>query len=94
MSIETILALEAEGLSTTISDYTRDSYILSYTRKLTEYDYPKDKDLLSLIIEKLISWYGENYNSILESKYISNKQAHTKSYELLRELKVLIHKAG
>ncbi len=94
MSIETILALEAEGLSTTISDYTRDNYILSYTRKLIEYEYPKDKEVLLLIIEKLVSWYADNYENILESRYITNKSAHTKSYELLKELRVLIHKAG
>lgn len=94
MSIETLLTLEVDGLCNTISDYTRDHYILHYTNLLKKCTYPKDKELISLVIDKLIVWYQETYKSIQENNYITNKKQHTKSYELLKEMKALIHKAA
>lgn len=94
MSIETLLTLEVDGLCNTISDYTRDHYILNYTNILRSSTYPKDKIILGLVIDKLLDWYKETYPAIQESNYITNKKQHTKSYELLKELKSLIHKAA
>jgi hypothetical protein len=90
MSIETILKIESEGLSNTIKDYTSENYILSYTKKLQESNYPEDKEVICILVNKLINWYEQNYKNILDSKYLSNKAEHTKSYELLKELKELL----
>ena len=94
MSIETLLTLEVDGLCNTITDYTRDHYILNYTNLLRNSTYPQDKEILGLVINKLIDWYQEAYPVIQDSNYITNKKQHTKSYELLKELKTLLEHAA
>ena len=90
MSLEDIMFLELEGLSKTISDYTRENYILSYADKLKEMQYPNDKIRIQFIVKELLNWYSSNFQKILDSKYIVNKSEHQKSYSLLKEMNDLL----
>lgn len=90
MNIETILRIELEGLCRTIRDYTSDNYIISYTNIMQNIEFPDEKETLSIIVDKLIDWYTENYSIILESKYINNKNEHSKSFELLKSMRILL----
>lgn len=86
MSIEEMLYLELEGLTKTIKDYTRDNFIISYSSKLCELNFPEDKSKINLISGKLLDWYKDNIEDIKGNHYLSNVNAHIKSINILEEL--------
>lgn len=90
MSIENIISLELEGLSKTIKEYSTDNYIISYANQLISVDYPKETVKFSLLVNKLLDWYSEEIEKIRNSEYTLSKDAHYKSFSLLKELKILL----
>lgn len=86
MKIEELLYLELEGLTETIKEYTRDNYIISYSKKLCELNFPEDKTKINLITEKLLDWYKDNIEDIKSNQYLPNVNAHIKSINILEEL--------
>ena len=86
MNVNEILLVEKEGIINTINDYTREHFIRNYTTILHKVKYPEDKEQILLITYRLIDWYEENLESILNNQYVNNKHEHTKSIKLLKEL--------
>ena len=86
MSIEELLYLEIEGLTKTIKEYTRDNFIISYSSKLNNLDFPEDKTKINLISKKLLNWYKDNIEDIKSNQYLPNVNAHIKSINILEEL--------
>lgn len=90
MNIEEIMTIELEGLSNTINDYSREHYILSYTKKLNMLKYPNDTELIIKLVNRLLSWYEIKMPLIMESKFVVNKEEHKKSIYLLQQLLLLL----
>jgi len=90
MTIEEIVEIEFEGLSQTICHYTNDYFIKSYASKLLTIEYPKNKRILIILVEYLLEWYDEKLTDIKKSDYVVSKSSHTKSYEILTNLKSLL----
>lgn len=86
MNIEELLYLELEGLTKTITDYTRDNFIISYSLKLSKLSFPEDKSKIHLITKKLLDWYEDNIEDIKSNQYLPNVNAHIKSINILEEL--------
>ncbi len=87
MNIEEIITIEFEGLSQTIMQYSNDNFIKSYAKKLLSIEFPRDKDLLIKLVDYLITWYTGKIEEIKSSEYVVSKESHSKSYEILLELK-------
>ncbi|MBN2605273.1 MAG: hypothetical protein JXR62_05530 [Bacilli bacterium] len=85
--LKDIVLLELDGLSKTICEYTTDNYITSYAKQLSLIIYPKDKEKLIILVDKLFNWYAKEIKIIKKSEYIYNLEAHLKSYELLKTMK-------
>ena len=92
MEVKDLLCLEHEGLAETIFDYTTEKYIRSYVKKLGSLNYPKDRDLMIIVVNRLLEWYSTNLDEIKDSKYLVNKQDHEKSAHILEELSILLKK--
>ncbi len=75
--------IEVNGIIGTITNYTKNPYIVGYTNCLRKYVNENEKDMVLLIIKKLIVWYTMNIDSILSNEYIANKSEHISTKELL-----------
>ena len=87
MSINDKFKLEKEGITATVDDYTTEKYIASYSKQLRDLSLPEDFDLIKEIVTRLVDWYETNINDIRNSRFIENKEEHTKSMSLLQEFK-------
>ncbi|QLY40153.1 hypothetical protein HF295_04465 [Hujiaoplasma nucleasis] len=87
MNIEEIIRIELEGISQTIIQYTNDNFIKSYAKQILSIEYPSDKQLLEKLVSYLVDWYSKKIDVIESSDYVVSKDAHYKSYEILKELK-------
>lgn len=94
MTIEEIIAIEFEGLSQTIIQYSNDNYIKSYAKKLLSVEFPKDKDLLAKLVDYLVTWYTSKIEEIKSSDYVVSKETHLKSYEILVNLEKKLNKCN
>ena len=77
--------LEIEGIIETINDYAIEHFIRSYTKQLRSLSLPSDFELISVIVDRLVAWYQSNIEAINASHFVSNKNEHQISYELLIE---------
>lgn len=75
-----------EGLCETIIQYSNDNYVISYAKQLRNTSYQTEKEIFLLLIEQLYQWYTREIQRIKESKYTLGKEAHLKSFELLKDL--------
>jgi hypothetical protein len=82
---ETEIIIELEGLTQTIIQYTNNNYIRSYATKLEEVDINSQNDMFRLLVIKLADWYEEEIKLIMNNEFVGNKDAHMKSYELLKQ---------
>jgi len=90
MRVNEIVQLELKALSKTICEYSTDNFIVSYAEQIKDVEYPEDLDTMTILIDRLIVWYEEEMQRIINDDYIHSKQSHIKSYNLLKELKKLI----
>lgn len=86
MKIEELIYLELEGLTKTIREYTRDNFIISYSTKLCELTFPKDKKKMNILSSKLLDWYKVNIDDIKCNQYLPNIDSHLKSIKILEQL--------
>lgn len=86
MDLPSLYNLEREGISETIRGYAVEHYIKSYSKQLLDLNINTDKEQIEVIVKRLIEWYKKNISSIDQSKFVSNKEEHQKSYRLLIEL--------
>lgn len=90
MTIEEIIAIEFEGLSQTIIQYSNDNFIRSYAKKLLSIEFPKDKNLLMKLVNNLIVWYKGQIEDIKLSDFVISKDSHIKSYNILLNMEFLL----
>mgnify|MGYP006883078174 CR=1 FL=1 len=90
MSLEDLYTLEIEGVVNTICDYTVENFIESYSNQLTQYRLSEDFEKIYVIVDRLISWYSRNIESIRISRFVVNKKEHEKSYQILIKMKYLL----
>ena len=90
MTIEEIIAIEFEGLSQTIIQYSNDNFIRSYAKKLLSIEFPKDKNLLMKLVNNLIVWYKGQIEDIKLSDFVISKDSHIKSYNILLNMELLL----
>ena len=86
MNIDEIIELELEGIIKTICDYTSDTFVRSYAKKLGEINYKKDPLLFMKLVERLIDWYELESDKIFTSPYTFNKEGHKKTMTLLKQM--------
>lgn len=86
MDVQEILSIEAEAIRKTVTEYSTDNFITSYANQLIKLDYPKDAEKLKLITSRLIEWYNEEMPVINDTVYIHGKNAHQKSFDLLKQI--------
>ncbi len=75
--------LEIEGVIGTIMSFTKDPFIIGYTNGLRKAIKEKDNELILIVLKKLLQWYNENNDAIQNDRYVHNKDAHTKSLNIL-----------
>ncbi len=77
------LQIELDGITFTITSYTRNPYMLGYLNSLRTYVEQQNVILVKACISKLLDWYQKNYNTIMLSEYVFNKNDHTTTKDLL-----------
>lgn len=75
--------IELEGVVGTILTYTRNPFMLGYTKELKKALFENDMDTVKIILDKVIGWYNEEMENIDGDEYVFNKELHHKSYDIL-----------
>lgn len=86
------LKIEIEGIVGTIAQYSLNPYLTGYTASLKRATEEKDVEMAKASIIKLLEWYEENMDSIMKNQYISNKQDHIKTRDILTKALEAINK--
>ncbi|PAT01270.1 hypothetical protein CI105_07375 [Candidatus Izimaplasma bacterium ZiA1] len=76
--------IEIQGIVKTISSYTNDPFIISYSEQLATFVIEEDEHTVLLLVKKLIAWYDKNINNITNDRFVNNKQYHEYSYQTLK----------
>jgi len=82
----TDLEIELDGIVGTITNYTRNPYIIGYLNSLRKYVEQQNQDMIKICISKLLDWYSENYKKIMSSEYVFNKNDHKSTKYLLQKI--------
>lgn len=77
------LELEYPGVFGTITQYTRNPYVVGYLETLKKYLDKNDSDNIKLCLSKILDWYTMNMEDILTNQYVMNKKDHVLTKEIL-----------
>ena len=80
------LEIELGGIRGTITQYTRNPYIIGYLDSLEKYVRLQDANMTKICISKILNWYSNNYDSIQSSEYVFNKEDHKNTSQLLKDI--------
>jgi len=80
----TDLQIELDGITFTITSYTRNPYVVGYLKSLRKYIEEENVILVKACISKLLDWYLKNYTTIMSSEYVFNKNDHIITKDLLQ----------
>lgn len=80
------LEIELGGIIGTITQYTRNPYIVGYLASLEKYVRLQDVDMTKLCLSKILEWYSDNYEAIQSSEYVFNKEDHKNTSQLLQKI--------
>lgn len=83
MSTEEFM-IELDGVINTIHTYTKNPFMLGYTRALREAVDNKDFRMIQLILDRVLEWYNQYLSTIEEDEYVFNKEMHQRAYNILR----------
>ena len=83
--------IELEGVVGTILTYTRNPFMLGYTRELKNALAENDMDTVRIILDKVIGWYNDEMDNIDTDDYVFNKDLHHKSYDILTTFRQALH---
>ena len=75
--------IELDGVVGTILTYTRNPFMLGYTKELKKSLAENDMDTVKIILDKVIGWYNEEMDNIDTDEYVFNRDLHHKSYNIL-----------
>jgi Mg2+ and Co2+ transporter CorA len=77
--------IELGGIIGTIHTYTRNPFMVGYTRELKRAIRKNDTFMTKIILDKVIDWYDEEIENISKDQYVFNKNMHQKAYNILLE---------
>ncbi|MDD5293824.1 MAG: hypothetical protein PHW40_05890 [Candidatus Izemoplasmatales bacterium] len=77
--------VELGGIIGTIHTYTRNPFMVGYTRELKKAIRQNDTDTTKIVLDKVINWYNDEIDKIENDEYIFNKNMHKKAYDILLE---------
>ncbi len=77
--------IELNGIIDTIHTYTRNPFMMGYTKELRNAIEHNDLETLQIALDKVIEWYQSTIERIEADEYIFNKSMHQKAYSILRE---------
>jgi hypothetical protein len=80
------LEIELGGIRGTITQYTRNPYVIGYLDSLEKYVGLRDADMTKTCISKILNWYSNNYDNIQSSEYVFNKEDHKNTSQLLKDI--------
>jgi hypothetical protein len=80
------LEIELGGIRGTITQYTRNPYVIGYLDSLEKYVRLRDAEMTKKCISKILNWYSINYDSIQSNEYVFNKEDHKNTSQLLKEI--------
>ena len=81
-----ILKIEFDGISEAIDNYTSDSLICNYLKKMKIALQEDSTSEVMYYLEKLCAWYDENISAIYSNQFVYNKREHSQSKHLLDSL--------
>jgi hypothetical protein len=81
-----VLEIELVGIRGTITQYTRNPYVIGYLDSLEKYVRLRDAEMTKTCISKILNWYSKNYDNIQSSEYVFNKEDHKNTSQLLKEI--------
>ncbi len=76
--------IELDGVIGTIHTYTRNPFMMGYTKEMKKAAADNDLDTLKIILDKVIGWYNEEIDKIKTDAYVFNKHMHQKAYDILK----------
>lgn len=79
----TELKLEYSGIFGTITQYSKNPYIVGYLETMKEYITECDLDNLKMCISKILVWYDDNIDKIMSNDYVLNKDDHKTTKKIL-----------
>lgn len=77
--------VELNGITGTIESYTRDPYIMGYLKVLETAVANGDTALERTVLKKLIKWYENTIDEILNDRYVYNKDLHKTTKDILND---------
>ena len=77
--------IELNGIIGTIHTYTRNPFMMGYTKELKKAIDNNDLDSVKIVLDKVIDWYNDEIEKIKNDDYVINKGMHEKAYGILRE---------
>jgi hypothetical protein len=80
------LEIELGGIKGTITQYTRNPYVVGYLDSLEKYIRLQDADMTRICILKILNWYSNNYETIQSNEYVFNKEDHLNTNQLLKKM--------
>ncbi len=83
--------IELDGVIGTIHTYTRNPFMMGYTKELKKAVRQNDVDTMKIILDKVIGWYNEELDKIKNDEYVFNKNMHEKAYGILKEYREGLH---
>jgi hypothetical protein len=81
------LLLYKEPISECILEYATDNFTKNNAHKLIELNEDKHKIELLTVIKELIEWYKNNIDVIKNDRFVSKKEDHIRSYDMLQCIK-------
>jgi hypothetical protein len=76
---------ELNGITGTIESYTRNPYVMGYLKVLEQAVATKDTELEQTVLRKLIAWYEDTIDEILDDRYVYNKDLHKTTQNILND---------
>ncbi len=83
--------IELNGIIETIHTYTRNPFMVGYTKELRKSIRYNDIETLRIVLDKVIEWYQEEIDHIVHDEYVFNKTMHEKAFGILKEYRQALH---
>ena len=82
--------VELEGVIGTIRTYTRNPFMMGYTKELKQAVETDDYQTMRLVLDKVIDWYSEELDNIKNDEFVFNKHMHEKAFIILKQYRQAI----
>lgn len=81
------LLLYKKPISESILEYATDNFTKNNAHKLLELSEDNNRNELLTVIKELIEWYKSNIEIIRNDRFVSKKEDHIRSYDMLQCIK-------